>query len=725
MRNRIPFPVWFFSLFCLCFSKPGLSQTTHVLPANQPEQDACTALTLCGNSFYTPYSYQGKGKVADLSSTPCGASTGEANSVWLKVVVATAGTIAFKISPVDPVDDYDFAVIDITNTGCSNLTNVVRCNFNSNTNPNPTGIIGLDPSSQMTSVQSGVSGNPFCSVINAAAGDTYLIMINNFGSDFLPNSLGAGFTIDFTGSSATFSQGAIPALSSVDKICSSQITLHLTTQVLCSSIASSGSDFYTTPATTITSASGLNCSGSAGYTNAITINFSTPLAAGQYTLHVQNGTDGNTLLNLCNQPLPLSATIPFTATGISNTAVNLAICRNQLPYTWNGISVTTGGNAAATYTTTSSSGCDSTVTLNLTVSDVPASTAFSATICDGQSYILPWGNEANRVGTYSHSYKNIAGCDSAVTTVTLNVDKPTTTIQDIPLCIDSSKLLTASPSSNNSYVWNTGATTATITITAPGTYTAQVTDQLGCTASDTFKVTLYPNATVTLADSTFLCEGGTKTIDAGSGFQNYLWNTSNTTEVITVNSIGNYWVNVKDVHGCPGSDTTFVASIPSPKNFLLPDTVKCFYSTIVLHPLVSFDSYLWNTGATTPDISVLDSGTYQLQVIDHNGCMGTATIQVKDSTCQEYVYTPTAFTPNGDSRNDIFRPVFKGLLVQYHFTVFNRFGRKVFESSDPGAGWNGTVNREPQASGTYIWQCSYQLYQQQPQVQRGTVVLIR
>jgi len=62
-----------------CLSLPYLSFSQTVLPPDQPEQDACNALPLCGGKFFTPYSYQGQGLVNDLIQTPCG--DGEDNSM--------------------------------------------------------------------------------------------------------------------------------------------------------------------------------------------------------------------------------------------------------------------------------------------------------------------------------------------------------------------------------------------------------------------------------------------------------------------------------------------------------------------------------------------------------------------------------------------------------------------------------------------------------------------
>src|SRR4051812_8360514 len=89
-------------LIALFFFLPfGLDAQT--LPPFQPEQDACNALPLCGGIFTTPYSYTGYGyKMEQLVNYSGGdACFSESNSVWLKLQVATAGTIAFTISPAN------------------------------------------------------------------------------------------------------------------------------------------------------------------------------------------------------------------------------------------------------------------------------------------------------------------------------------------------------------------------------------------------------------------------------------------------------------------------------------------------------------------------------------------------------------------------------------------------------------------------------------------------
>lgn len=289
-------------------------------PPNQPEQDACNAIVLCSNPYYTPASYIGMGFVNDLPTTPCAgffASAGEHNSVWLRVNVQTSGSLVFKIIPNIATDDIDFAVANITNTTCSNMlpTDVVRCNFNSNMpGNNVNGVVGVWYTGTTNYAIGGNSGNSFCSPINAIAGEVYLIMVSNFGNypPFPADNPLSGFTVDFTGSTATLFDEDNPTFATVLESCtgSQQVTLQMSEYVQCSSIAANGSDFSLSGGVGIASATGQNCSSNS--TNKIVLNFSSPLAPGSYTLSAQAGSDANTILDMCGNPLLLPETISFT-----------------------------------------------------------------------------------------------------------------------------------------------------------------------------------------------------------------------------------------------------------------------------------------------------------------------------------------------------------------------------------------------------------------------------
>ena len=309
-KKSIIATVWMVITSIVLWPATGISQK--LLPPNQPEQSACNAIPLCGGKFYNPYSYQGTGHGVDLKATPC-ADTAETNTMWMKVTIAGAGKLSFKIIPVDPLDDYDFAVLDITSTPCDSLTpaNVVRCNYNNDSiGTNPTGTVGLSDTATAAFVPGGAYGWPFAESIDATPGETFLILVNNFGHDASPGPSN-GFTIDFTSSTATFAPANPPAFKDVVKQCSdSSVIVQLTRPVLCSSIAADGSSFSIS-GITITGATGANCVSDTGYTSQILVSFAGHYPAGSYTLAAKTSSAGTNIVDICGDPMPLPQSLSF------------------------------------------------------------------------------------------------------------------------------------------------------------------------------------------------------------------------------------------------------------------------------------------------------------------------------------------------------------------------------------------------------------------------------
>jgi len=388
-----------------------------LLPPNRSEQDACHALEICGNKFTTLYSYQGNGLVWDLSNSPCATQTGfppgagEDNAVWLKLKIVSSGSIVFKVTPVTHTDDYDWAVLNITNKSCSNLSSsdVVRCNYNNNYDSAIYyGITGLDYISTSTGTGAGVSGGHFLKKIDAVAGQVYLVMINNFGTG--GNNLGSGFTIDFTGSTAVFNNNTPPKFQSVSNICFSgnKVTLDISKDILCSSIAPNGSDFQLSTGGTVVAAAGQNCSNvNQGYANRIDIGFNQNLTPGTYYLKAKKGTDNNTLIDLCNNALLLPDSIKFIVFPDNRTtiAVDTEGCGAVV---FNGTTYTQSIFLRDTVLT--SAGCDSIYyNANITVYGAPDILNETVTNCDS---VVFRGITYKQPATVTDTFKNHLGCDS-------------------------------------------------------------------------------------------------------------------------------------------------------------------------------------------------------------------------------------------------------------------------------------------------------------------------
>jgi hypothetical protein len=98
----------------------------------------------------------------------------------------------------------------------------------------------------------------------------------------------------------------------------------------------------------------------------------------------------------------------------------------------------------------------------------------------------------------------------------------------------------------------------------PGTYSVTVTDNNNCSGSASITVTEASNLSPVISGNTAFCAGSSTTLDVGSGFSTYLWNTGATTQTITVNSAGTYSVTVTDAGGCSGDTQVVVTENPLP-----------------------------------------------------------------------------------------------------------------------------------------------------------------
>jgi gliding motility-associated-like protein len=309
--------------------------------------------------------------------------------------------------------------------------------------------------------------------------------------------------------------------------------------------------------------------------------------------------------------------------------------------------------------------------------------------------------------------------------IKVNHSAPINLGSDKSFCSGDSAVLNAGPGFVQ-YAWNTGAISQQVSVFTTGNYIAVGTDLNGCRSTDTLQVTnVYALPAINLDKGSSICFGDIKTLDAGTGYSSYLWNTAATGSTINVSAIGKYWVVVKNVNNCIGSDTTEIKNIdPLAANFLPADTAICTYSTMQIIPAGNYVQYAWNNGATSSSITVSGPGLYWLQVTDNKNCVGKDSIRVLAKECYRGFYIPGAFTPNHDAKNEIFKPQIFGNVSNYNFMIFNRYGKVVFNSTDLKAGWDGTFKGRDADIGAYTWVCTFKLNSLQT-TEKGTVLLIR
>jgi gliding motility-associated-like protein len=155
------------------------------------------------------------------------------------------------------------------------------------------------------------------------------------------------------------------------------------------------------------------------------------------------------------------------------------------------------------------------------------------------------------------------------------------------------------------------------------------------------------------------------------------------------------------------------------------DTGICSYGDLLIKPIGNFSTYLWSNNAVSSSITVTSPGPYWLQVKDRHDCIGRDTIIVMPKQCLKGFYMPNAFTPDKNGSNDELKPFLGGVVKQYQFSIYDRWGQMVFITKQPGKGWDGTFGGRQQDTNVFAWICTYQLEGEAVKRERGSVVLIR
>ena len=126
-------------------------------------------------------------------------------------------------------------------------------------------------------------------------------------------------------------------------------------------------------------------------------------------------------------------------------------------------------------------------------------------------------------------------------------------------------------------------------------------------------------------------------------------------------------------------------------------------SVVVTSGSIPF-TYEWDSGESDNEISNLTEGIYTLILSDGSGCTTsyTTTITNNEIDCGYHVYLANVFTPNGDGENDVLYVQGKG-VDSFELTIYNRWGNKVFETSEMSSGWDGTYNEKEQDNSVFVY----------------------
>ena len=191
------------------------------------------------------------------------------------------------------------------------------------------------------------------------------------------------------------------------------------------------------------------------------------------------------------------------------------------------------------------------------------------------------------------------------------------------------------PGALGGYIWNdTSSSLQNLTVTQGGTYHLTAFNSFGCPYSDTVVISEYNEPAFSLGNDTSYCEGGSVLLQGPISLSAYLWNNGSDKDTLTVEG-GSHWLLVTDDNGCQYRDTIVVVANPNPVISLGPDTTICIGESIDLSPGAGYQSYDWNTTASSETITVSEKGTYSVTVTDANNCSGFASVNVDTVTCNK------------------------------------------------------------------------------------------
>ena len=517
------------------------------------------------------------------------------------------------------------------------------------------------------------------------------------------------------------------------------------------------------------------------------VNIFNGLAAASYTVYFKDnvnctGTQAVTI----TQPTALSMNVttqPVLCSGQSNGVISITTTGGSSPYQYslNGTTYQSGSTfnvAAGVYTVyvKDNNGCIKTqpnVTINQPVALTLSATTSTASCNGGADGVITatagGGNSGYQysidgvnfqtsntfnviAGNYTVTVKDANNCSSTSNaTVTLTNNLTFSKGNDTTICEGGSAQLSAI-SNAASFAWTPATALSSVSIANPvanPTTTTQytVTATLGsCSTNGIITVTVNAAPIPNAGPDADICLGQDAQLNASGGAV-YQWSpatylsssTSSSPTVIKPQQTTQYSLQVVDANGCNSliSDIVLVKITPSIKVTVNPkDSIVAEGDVIQLNAISIGTNYNWtnpltlsnqniaNPVATMPAGSIGNIYTYVVTASTSAGCVGTATVTLRVYKGPD-IYTPTAFTPNGDGKNDKFFPFPVGIKSLNYFRVYNRWGRLLFATTTLFDGWDGLYKAINQPPDVYVWVAQAVAGNGQVITKKGIVTLIR
>lgn len=458
----------------------------------------------------------------------------------------------------------------------------------------------------------------------------------------------------------------------------------------------------------------------------------------------------------------VTAVISGTANTVCTGGSSTLTASGGGTYVWNtgssasSLVVTPTSSAAYSVVVTDSFGCTDSDTYSVSVTVQPtASVSVSgaiSTVCSGTAATLNASGGANYSWSTGASTSSIVVSPTASSNYTVTVSNGACsstaslgiTVNPVPtasitaaaqtsICIGNCNTLSAS--GGVTYVWSPGGQTDVSVIVCPSalaSYTVTTTDANGCTDDATVLINVLPQVVAGITGDTVICNGDATLLSAQGG-GTYSWNTGATTSSISVSpaAASGYTVLVSN-GACTDTAVINVSVDPSPSatGTASPYTIN-IGATTTLSAVTSTGTYTWSptnglscdtcqNPAANPTVTTI----YTVMTTDSNGCTAMDTVIVYVTMECEEVFVPSAFSPNNDGFND-FLYVRNPCVRDMEFSIYNRWGQKVFFTDVITVGWDGNFNGKPVDPAVFFYTLKINFITGTSRSMDGNVTLVR
>lgn len=272
---------------------------------------------------------------------------------------------------------------------------------------------------------------------------------------------------------------------------------------------------------------------------------------------------------------------------------------------------------------------------------------------------------------------------------------------DTSICENETLLLTAKSDDATAYLWNDYSTNPGYITSSKGKYFVAVANN-HCVSYDTIQIDHYPLPAISLGEDKVMCQGDAIQLGLDPKDYQITWFNGVQDPKITVYDSGFYWCTAFTEY-CSASDTIYVGLEFLPTITIVGDSILCINEQNLLEVNSSEENYVWQNSSDGKTFLVSEPGLYTVTASNFCGTQSDSIwIVTKDCNC--YVDIANAFTPNFDTKNPDFGPLVVSCEFQlYQFVIYNRWGEKIFISSNPIKKWDGSYKQNPAPTGMYLY----------------------